>query len=492
MGMSASQARLLSLEARQSNLEYQGQQINQERSVLSQQATALYETLNSMTVPTPPSTTDYTTVQYTGKSGTVTYTFDASNVKPDSDGNYIVTLGYTEYGSSLSKNNGYKTTSVGEQKINVSAVATSTTTTKTGYTALGEKESADATDFLVKVDAKPTSGVYYILDSDGFYVKGGDEDETYKGGYYTHTTTKPTGTDNYIAVKGDKKETTTTNTFTAAQIQSFYVDDGDGNAVPCTLDMDGIVPAEDGSDTYTIDTSILKNVWKINPAGSTKELTIPNKSGYIIGGYNAYALTAENVGDQAEFDGYCEAIENSGLKQANGKPYTAEHFFIYYDSENKIHFALKNEVQKANTEQSNTCITYDFISNGSYTKNKEYKGSKLHFDPSSGRITSIDIPSTDTKGNIVSYSTIDVSAKTVTDNNAYKDAYNEYEYSKYEYDKKNQEINAKTEIIQQQDKNLELKLQRLDNERTQITTEIEAVQKVIKDNIESSYKTFNG
>ena len=48
------------------------------------------------------------------------------------------------------------------------------------------------------------------------------------------------------------------------------------------------------------------------------------------------------------------------------------------------------------------------------------------------------------------------------------------------------------EIIQQEDRNLELKLQRLDNERTQITTELEAVEKVINDNIESSYKTFSG
>ena len=53
-------------------------------------------------------------------------------------------------------------------------------------------------------------------------------------------------------------------------------------------------------------------------------------------------------------------------------------------------------------------------------------------------------------------------------------------------------LNAKTEVIQQEDKNLELKLQRLDNERTQITTEIEAVEKVINDNIEASYKTFSG
>ena len=87
MGMSASQARLLSLQARQSNLEYQGQQINQERTILSQQCTALYNSLLSMTVPTPPSTSDFTSIQYTGQNGATTYSFNASDVNPGSDGN---------------------------------------------------------------------------------------------------------------------------------------------------------------------------------------------------------------------------------------------------------------------------------------------------------------------------------------------------------------------------------------------------------------------
>ena len=42
------------------------------------------------------------------------------------------------------------------------------------------------------------------------------------------------------------------------------------------------------------------------------------------------------------------------------------------------------------------------------------------------------------------------------------------------------------------DRNLELKLQRLDTQRTQITTEIDALEKVLNDNIEKSYKTFSG
>jgi len=73
-----------------------------------------------------------------------------------------------------------------------------------------------------------------------------------------------------------------------------------------------------------------------------------------------------------------------------------------------------------------------------------------------------------------------------------KEIDSENKNKQYEYDKAQQEVNHKTEIIQQEDRNLELKLQRLDNERTQITTEIEAVEKVIQENIESSYKTFSG
>ena len=140
---------------------------------------------------------------------------------------------------------------------------------------------------------------------------------------------------------------------------------------------------------------------------------------------------------------------------------------------------------------NNLTETYSFISNGQFTKSEEMDQCKLEFD-SQGMIIRIGIPNNDQGGTNLGYTFIDLTAQKTTDNAAYQDAYNEYEYAQYEYDKKQQEINAKTEVIQQQDRNLELKLQRLDNERTQITTEIEAVEKVINDNIESSYKTFSG
>ena len=58
-GMAASQARFLSLTARKSNVEYEGQQVNQQRTALSNESANLYNKLTSIEVPTPPSTSDY-------------------------------------------------------------------------------------------------------------------------------------------------------------------------------------------------------------------------------------------------------------------------------------------------------------------------------------------------------------------------------------------------------------------------------------------------
>ena len=482
MGMSASQARLLSLQARQSNLEYQGQQINQERTILSQQSTALYNSLLAMDVPTPPSTSDYTTIQYSGIAGTVTYSFDASDVKPGSDGLYNVTLGYTDYGHSLTQNNGYKTTTMGSETFKATQVTTTYTETVTGYEAT---EDENPQGYLVKQSSKPSSGDYYIVNDQGQYVKGGDEDETYTGGYYTFTDVKPTESESeYFGVNGFSKNVGDAKTFTSAQLSSIYAADGR----LCTQVPGAVQDVGDG--LYTLVES--QGPFYMKDENGQSTISVSNDTGYTIAGKTAYELSTDIV-TQDEYDGYVIAIENSGLKKANGDPYTVDDFYVYFDDNHNIHFALKAEVERATVGSNNTCTTYDYIANGQFTKNVSYDKSKLTFDPASGRITSIDIPATyDENGEPLSYTTIDVSAKEVTDTALYEDAYNEYEYQQYLYDKKQQEINAQTSIIQQEDRNLELKLQRLDNERTQITTEIEAVDKVINDNIEASYKTFSG
>lgn len=104
----------------------------------------------------------------------------------------------------------------------------------------------------------------------------------------------------------------------------------------------------------------------------------------------------------------------------------------------------------------------------------------------SGRFISIWIP--DGNGVLVEYS---LTTSTQTDQDAYQDAMNEYEHQKYLYDQAVQDINSKIEIIQAEDKNLELRLKQLDTEQEAIQTEIEAVQKVVDKNIETSFKIFS-
>lgn len=65
MGMAASQARYLGITARKINVEYEGQQVNQQRTALSNESAGLFRRLLSLEVPTAPSQSDYYTDTYT-------------------------------------------------------------------------------------------------------------------------------------------------------------------------------------------------------------------------------------------------------------------------------------------------------------------------------------------------------------------------------------------------------------------------------------------
>lgn len=81
--------------------------------------------------------------------------------------------------------------------------------------------------------------------------------------------------------------------------------------------------------------------------------------------------------------------------------------------------------------------------------------------------------------------------KTEQDEEAYNAAMVKYDYEKQVYDKELSDINAKTEVIAQQDKNLEIKLKSIDTQHSAISTEIEALNKVLQNNVKSGFNTFN-
>lgn len=97
MGMAASQARYLGLTARKTNVEYEGQQINQARTALANQSANTFNELLKLEVPTAPSTQDYTTMQYSYQDGTNTETIsDMSELVNDPDG-YNYTISHYHY-----------------------------------------------------------------------------------------------------------------------------------------------------------------------------------------------------------------------------------------------------------------------------------------------------------------------------------------------------------------------------------------------------------
>ncbi len=123
---------------------------------------------------------------------------------------------------------------------------------------------------------------------------------------------------------------------------------------------------------------------------------------------------------------------------------------------------------------------------GSKEVQNEIKGRDAYLEQdSTGRYINITFVEAD--GTKKTYA---LSINTVTDNAAYDDAMNQYEYDKALYDQSIEEINAKIAIIQAEDKNLELRLKQLDTEQDAISNELDAVQKVIEKNVESSFKTF--
>ena len=65
MGMAASQARYLALTARKSNVEFQGQQVNQQRTLLAIEQGELFSELTKLKNPIPPSSLDYQYDDYT-------------------------------------------------------------------------------------------------------------------------------------------------------------------------------------------------------------------------------------------------------------------------------------------------------------------------------------------------------------------------------------------------------------------------------------------
>ena len=437
MGMSASQARLLSLTARQSNLEFEGQQINQQRTNLSNQSANYYNSLLTMNVPTPPSTDDYTTIQYQfvigGNEATVTQVLPQDNL-----GNYLVEYTTTLASIGVQENQAYKITA----SANNSAV-------KTG--ALRDVDSTDPTE-VYNAELQ-------------YYVQSFREDDQH--GTLTALTNK---SDRY-----DKTRLTGNVTY-----YNKY-----GNQVDATEALDNgelkdeytaLVDKQSDEIGYSIVNIQLADRASYEEALARGEFVREFQENTTDNNYGNDKVQTYAASNDATFSTvgseYKEAFLNAGLDINE---------YYQYKSSTGIRFAKKEDVEMSANNSTLSIMTYA-VASMKKTQTTQLSGVQIEFD-ASGRISSM----TDTEGN-----TYTMTASTITDDDAYEDAYNQYIYEQYVYDQKQNEINAQIEILQAQDKNLELRLSQLNTEHNAIQNEMEAVNKVLSKNIETSFKTFNG
>ena len=159
--------------------------------------------------------------------------------------------------------------------------------------------------------------------------------------------------------------------------------------------------------------------------------------------------------------------------------------YFYYKAGNTYRFITQSQLNEIDDGASKT-LKYSYVDEDAAIKVSDKLEDADVSWSDTGRMQSITV--TDASGNETTY---DLSVSTDVDNNAYEDAYEEYEFQKGQYDKKLADINAQICIIEAQDKKLELKLQDLDTQQQALSTEMESVKKVIENNIKSSFKAFS-
>ncbi len=487
MGMSASQARFLSLTARKNNVEFEGQQINQQRTTLSNESASYYSELCNMEVPTPPSIDDYTKVSYTFNDGAMTNTLISLLPDTTSDGR---------------ANNRYVVNYVEQWQDDYAIVPAASSLVERGVDADG---NADGTFSIgaqylrnlgeasgsVSSSSINIGGVTYTVlnDAGGYYINETNE---------VHTTVDCTpdeiGRFEYYAYLSAE----TILQMYKGSDGNFYSDEALSRLTTYTED-DLIICLFDDTQTDP-DRAVLF----VNKDGATGNYV---KEAYVNETTKRYLTDTELASVSTYEDYYLSTLNPDGVANCllNEEYYinmlnsavAEDTWYVRYvkNTTTGVYepyfyaYSELNQSQKYNNKNLGSIPCYSL---GSKTQTREvlHKEATVEKD-SSGRYVAITIKvGEDSSGNAITR-TYNLTTTTTTDEEAYNDAMNQYNYKQHEYDHKIQEINSKLEIIQQQDKQLELKLKQLDTEENAIQTEMDAVKKVISKNVESSFKTFS-
>ena len=437
MGMAASQARYLGLTARKTNVEYEGQQINQARTALANQSAELWNKMLNMSVPIAPNKTDYVEQQYAFTDGSNEYEIDdLQRVDKEIDGqkyNYQVTYHYNQ--------DVYK----GIQERNSNPQVQKVTT----YTTNSTTEN--------NISVAKQGDTYNVTDSTGTTAQ------------FKTCTEKDLDELKVLAQEG-------LITFdNVNQISKCEAENEQGQKV-----------------NFFCKNEDLEKLAQSGKAGELKYATsIAGDYQYKLGNataekYDSTDKIQKQALDQIRHD-YPElatvADSDIWVFERNGKMY----FSIEKDLQTCLNSGNSNKVDVNNKYQISSPIDFQKPLNQYYARNVQEKVTNTEYarlDDKSGtnRYQNIKLESMDTK--------LALNSQEKADDKAYEDAMQQYNYNIVKYEKRLAEINAKTSKIQVEDRTLELRLRQLDTEQKALTTEMESVKSVIQKNIETVFKTF--
>lgn len=561
MGMAASQARYLALVARKSNCEYEGQQINQARTVLSNQSANLFNQMLGLSVPVPPSTSDYTKTVYTysdglGKETKLENWEQLSSADPDY--NYVVTRSYstTRYTGSIKKMNDPQVqfTDGKSSLADIEEVETKIRNANAAYQA-AQKATVEAKEQLddiqkqiSEVNSKKANLSNYSqsLENITKCEYSTDDKTPHEKDEYSITTAEGTNTykaysqyteEEQAAIKTALQDLMTAGALTEADLSNcYFYKNGEVWNFAKGTDLNNLATeyakTEDKStfngtlacyDTTSIATKLgeyntqLQSMAPLLTLAQTGYDTAQNAEATAKEDYEA-ALEEYN---ELKHPTYLGNSELSPLAELTAAQKAALQQIVYDMKEQDIESNLIDcfEYDETGNITAYNGGIYTFKMNG-VTYYTSYKDLEASYSSGTGpnnidgqtklayynavyvdttiKETEKALVETDGNGRFTSIRFEDdsivytLNMGTETDDAAYQDAMNQYYYDNAVYDKMIRDINAKTSIIQQEDQQLELRLKQLDTEQSALSTEMEAVKKVVDDNVESSFKTFGG
>lgn len=510
MGMAASQARYLALTARKTNTEWEGQQINQARTALANQSANLFNQLLNMEVPNPPKETDYTELQYSysdGDNESVIEKWDKLGVN-NGDYNYIVKHYYmADIFTGAKKQLQDPQVQLGDVLKKIEYDPETTTVEKDGTG--------------IKVTYKINNYPYEQAYDQKITQADIDADEELKSQVTSFETAiglaKADGTLNTDAVYGYQDADGTWHFFVAEEFNKVTQAATDADAALKTAltkyETENKLLADDGSLTFD-------GIYGYKGNDGTWHFTVNNQTTE-----NSFVKAYDDV-DYSTVSNEPAFVGNSKLTELNKLIVDKEHGI---DQVSELAQILKD----CPTDSINQYLSFDTSGNLIYTGNGIYTfelNGKTYYTTKSDLMNSVNSPTTnpngiDTQSRLNYYNASYISKKIeetnnalletdgngrftsvkfdndsltyrlnveeVTNDAAYQDAMNQYLYKKAQYEKTIADINAKTSIIQKEDRTLELRLKQLDTEQNALATEMDAVKKVIKDNVEKTFKTFS-